>query len=378
MNRREFSFLVAGTVVSGALPKCSAIVASAQAVADTSEISPQTDELYRRWLVLDCNSAPPLEEKLPLPQSDLDMARNSGVSVVKMTLGGFGSDFAGTVDEIAWVQRLIEMHPDYFLQVRLAEDMERAHREKKMGIIFSFEGVSMLEDKVDRIEVFRNLGVRVMQLSYNGKSVFGAGVLEPNAGGLTTLGQDAVKKMNELGVAIDLSHSNPKTTTDAMAASRKPVIISHAGCSAIHAHPRNKTDEQIRTLADKGGVMGIYDLPFLAPSPRQPTVEDYMAHVERALKVGGEDHVGVGSDAGVSPFDTSPKALAEFKKSQEARVKAGAAAPEEDRYPYVVGLNTPLRLEVITDQLLKRGYSPRVTEKVVGANFARVLREIWS
>lgn len=373
MNRRHFSLLMAGAVVAPALPS---FLVSAQTI-DDAKFSPQADELYRTSLVLDCNSVPPFEEKLPLPQAKLDMARNSGIHVMKTTLGGFNEDFPSTVDEIAFAQRLIETHPDYFLQVRVPEDMERAHREKKMGIIFSFEGVDMLEGKVDRIELFRNLGVRVMQLSYNGKSPFGAGVLEPNAGGLTTLGQEAVKKMNQLGVAVDLSHSNPKTTADANAASGKPVIISHAGCSAVHAHPRNKTDDQIRALAAKGGVMGIYDLPFLAPSPKQPTVEDYMAHLDHALRVAGEDHVGVGSDLPVPPMNTSPEALAEFKKVQEARIKAGAAAPEEDRYPYVIGLNTPRRLEIIADQLLKRGYPPRVAEKVIGANFARVLREIW-
>lgn len=374
MNRRQFSLLLACAAGSRMLP--SFLVA--QAVDDTSKLSPQVNELYGKWLVLDCNSAPPLQEKLPLPQSDLDMARQSGVNVVKLTLGGFNEDFAGTVEDIAFVQRLIEYHPDYFLQVREAGDMARAHREKKMGIIFSFEGVAMLEGKVERIEVFRNLGVRVMQLSYNGKSPFGAGVLEPNAGGLTPAGQEAVKKMNALGVAIDLSHANPKTTADAMAASVKPVVISHAGCSAVHAHPRNKTDEQIRALAAKGGVMGIYDLPFLAASPKQPTVDDYMAHLEHALKVAGEDHVGVGSDLPVSPMNTSPQAMEEFKKSQEARVKAGAAAPEEDRIPYVIGLNTPRRLEVTADQLLKHGYPASVAEKVLGANFARVLTEIWA
>jgi membrane dipeptidase len=256
--------------------------------------------------------------------------------------------------------------------------MERAKRENKMGIIASFEAASMLEDKLERIEMFRNLGVRVMQLSYNLRSPFGAGVLEPETAGLTPLGRKAVEKMNALGVAIDLSHANARTTAEAMAASAKPVIISHAGCAAIHPHPRNKTDEQIRALADKGGVIGIYDLPFLTASPKQPTVTDYMEHVDHALKIAGEDHVGVGSDASIGPVDTSPKAMEEFRKEQEKRVKSGAAAPEEDRYPYVIGLNTPRRLEVIADRLLERGYPPRVAEKVIGANFVRVLSSIWA
>ena len=154
--------------------------------------------------------------------------------------------------------------------------------------------------------------------------------------------------------------------------------MSHAGCAAIHPHPRNKTDDQLRALARKGGVMGIYDLPYLTASPKQPTVDDYMSHMEHALKLMGEDHVGVGSDASINPFDTSPKGMAEFEKSEQMRQKAGLAAPEEDRPTYVIGLNTPRRIAVITDELLKRGYSASVVEKVIGLNFARVLTEIWT
>jgi membrane dipeptidase len=195
--------------------------------------------------------------------------------------------------------------------------------------------------------------------------------------GLTELGRSAVAKMNELGVAIDLSHANPETTRDAMAASSLPVLITHAGCSAIHDHPRNKTDEQLRALAGKGGVVGIYDLPYLTASPRQPEVKDYLDHMAHALTVCGENHVGIGSDQGVQSFDTSEKALDEFQQGEAKRQAAGVAAPEEDRPPYVMGLNTPTRCEVIADGLLKRGYPARVTEKVLGSNFVRALSEIW-
>lgn len=374
MNRRHFSAVLAGAAASTLLPRG---LFAEQPGAGLPSVSDQAARLYRSALILDCNCAPPLEEKLPLPQADLDMARNSGVNVLKFSLAGINEGFADTVEDIAWVQQLIEVHPAYFMQVRVPGDMQRAKSEGKMGIILSFESADMLEGKVERLELFRNLGVRVMQLSYNRKSPFAAGVMEPN-GGLTPLGHDAVKKMNELGIAVDLSHANPQTTADAIAASSKPVIMSHAGCSAVHPHPRNKTDEQLRALADKGGVMGIYDLPYLAASPKQPTVDDYMAHMEHALKIMGEDHVGVGSDASIQPFDTSPKGMAEFAKGEKMRQDSGLAAPEEDRPTYVVGLNIPRRIEVITDELLKRGYSTSVTEKVVGANFAKVFTEIWT
>lgn len=345
----------------------------------TSAISSAAKALYARSLVLDCNCAPPLNEgKVPFPQVALDLARNSGVNVLKLTLGGTNSDFLSTIDLLAFVQRMCEAHPDYFMQVRVPSDFERAKRENKLGIIFSFESADMLEGDLDRIEIFRDLGVRVMQFSYNKKSPFGAGVMAPEAGGLTELGRNAAAAMNNAGIAIDLSHANPATTADAIAVSKKPVIMTHAGCSAVHLHPRNKTDEQLRALAGKGGVLGIYDLPYLTPSPRQPTVDDYMAHMEYALKLMGEDHVGIGSDASLEPFDTSPKGMAEFNKSEEQRQKSGLAAPEEDRPTYVIGLNIPRRIEVIADQLLKRGYSERIAEKVIGGNFVRVLREIWA
>lgn len=184
--------------------------------------------------------------------------------------------------------------------------------------------------------------------------------------------------MNAIGITIDLSHANESTTSDVLATSSKPVIVSHAGCAAIHPHPRNKTDDQLRRLADQGGVLGIYDMPYLAASPKQPTIDDYMAHMEHALKVAGEDHVGIGSDVPIKPFDTSPKGMAEFNKSEEERQKSGLAAPEEDRPLYAVGLNIPRKLEVIAGQLLKRGYSVAIVGKILGGNFVRVLTETWT
>jgi hypothetical protein len=169
MNRREFSSLMAGAAAAALLPSA----AFAKQSEAYSAVSPQAAELYRGALVLDCNSAPPGDPtQLPLPHSDLDMVRNSGINVVKLSLGGINADFVETISEIAIVERLIELHPNYFMQVRVAGDLERAKREGKLGIISSFESADMFEGKVERIELFRNLGVRVMQLSYNRKSPF--------------------------------------------------------------------------------------------------------------------------------------------------------------------------------------------------------------
>ena len=372
MNRREFS--------AGLSSACAAVLsAPLYAAADPgpSGVSDQARALYARALILDCNASPP-GDRLPLSRADLDLVRSSGINVIKLSLGGINDDFAHTVADIAQVQQLIEVHPDYFTQVRVGADLARAKREGKLGIILSFESADMLGGQLSSLEVFRNLGVRVMQLSYNRKSPFAAGVMEPSAGGLTALGRDAVRAMNRLGIAIDLSHANAATTADVLVLSAVPPVMTHAGCAAVHAHPRTKTDEQLRALAAKGGVVGIFDLLYLTASPRQPKVEDFMAHLEHALKVAGEDHVGIGSDVSIEPFDTSTKGMAAFAREVEERRAAGLSAPEEDRPTYVVGLNTPRRIEVIADRLLKGGYSAAVTEKVVGGNFARVFTQIWA
>jgi membrane dipeptidase len=373
MNRRDT--LAALSSVAGV-----ALLSGRAHAADgvsPENVSPAAARLYKNALVFDANLSPPLQDKFPFPQSMLDMVRQSGVTAVKTSLGGFDNGFADTVDEIAFFQRVFEEYPDVFLQVRRHRDFEEAKRTKRMGVLLSFEAVSPLEEKIDHIELFRNLGVRVMQLTYNKASPFGTGVLGDPKGSLTPLGAKAVAAMNTQGVAIDLSHSNEATSFEVLKISSRPALITHAGCSAIHPHPRNKSDGLLRAVAQKGGAVGIYDLCYLTASPKQPDLDDYMAHMLHALNICGEDHVGIGSDSALGPWDTSPAAVAEYNKNEDQRHKAGVAAPEEDRPLYVIGLNTPRRSEIIADALLKRGYTARVAEKVLGLNFTNALARIW-
>jgi membrane dipeptidase len=369
MNRRDVIVAASAAALAGVR------IRSAGA-ADT--IAPDAARLYARAIVFDANLSPPLQDKFPFPRSMLDMARQSGVTAMKTTLGGIDGKFEDVVDEISFFQGMIAQYPDVYLQVRRHDDFARAKQEKRVGIILSFEAATMLEDKLDRIELFRGLGVLVMQLSYNKQSPFGTGVLGDPHAGLTQLGRKAVAKMNEQGVALDVSHANETTAFGALQASTRPVLITHAGCAAVYPHPRNKSDALLRAVAQKGGAVGIYDLPYLTPSPKQPALDDYMTHMTHALSVCGEDHVGVGSDSDLGPWDTSPKAMADFRKEEEHRRKSGLAAPGEDRAPYVIGLNTPRRSEVIADALLKRGYPARVAEKVLGLNFVQAFQRIWS
>ena len=380
MNRRDFTIDAAAVVTVVALGGGTALAAES-----APPISRAARALHRRAIVLDANLAPPTWYGYAPPGWDdeqvsadiVESVRRSGLSAMKLTLGGFNAPFEDTVAEISAVQRLIEGRPDVFTQIRRVEEIEAAKTARKLGIIFSFESAAALEDKVDRINLFRALGVRVMQLAYNMPSPFGAGVLSPPDAGLTELGRQAIARMNEIGVAVDLSHANSATAAAAMKASAKPVLMTHGGCAAVHPHPRNKTDAELRALAEKGGVFGIYDLFYLAPSPRQPTLDDYVRHMTHALDVCGEDHVGIGSDASFDVLDLSAEARAGWDKVLAARREAGMAAPEEDRMPYTEGLNRADRTLVIADALLRHGYSSRVAENVLGANFLRAFREIW-
>jgi len=346
--------------------------------ADEPKISAEAAKLYRESFILDGNALASIGWLLARANPDeiMKMIRDSGVMAVKATLGGAMGDFAGTVADVAKADQLIEKRPEFFLKVRTVADLDRARTEKKLGVIYSFESAAMLEDKIERIEVFRGLGVRVMQLNYNRRTPFGVGCLDGETDGLTDLGRQAIAKMNELGVALDLSHSNTKTTAEGIAASTKPPLITHAGCRAVYQHPRNKEDRELKALADKGGVVGIYMLPYITPSPKQPMREDYLQHLEQALKVCGEDHVGIGSD--VSFFEVGESDLAEMKKDTEKRKADGIAAPGEDRPTYIPDLNTPRKMELVADALLQRGHKPAVVEKILGGNFRRVFGEIWT
>ena len=367
MNRRD---IVLSTAALVAAPRL--------AVASGGNgLSAKARALYKKSLVFDANLSPPVAPKLPFPAAMIDVVRDSGVTAVKTSLGGTDASFEDTLGEIAFLQRVIEFYPHVFLQVREARDFVRAKRENKFGILFSFESVEMFEGKIERIELFRNLGVRVMQLSYNKTSPWASGVMADPPTGLTDLGRKAVAAMNAQGVAIDISHANAATSNDVLAASKTSPIVTHCGCAAVHPHPRNKPDALLRAVAAKGGVVGIFDLPYLTESPKQPTLDDYMAHMTHALSVCGEDHVGIGSDSDLQPFDLSPAGMAAFQKDVEYRKKTGVAAPGEDRPPYVIGLNTPKRSEVIAGALLKRGYPARVAEKVLGGNFIEALARIW-
>jgi len=367
MNRRSFlqgsAALLAASCARGARP--------------TSPPDDAAAALYRRAIVIDGNLVPPLDDEHPLPADVVQAVRSSGLTAIKVTIGGSSGGYADTRAELDGVTKAIALSNGLYRRIARPGDLAAAKRDGSVGIIYSFEAADMLEGSLDRITEFAGLGVRVMQLSYNKASPFAAGVLAPQpSSGLTELGRAAVARMNALGVTLDLSHCDEASSLAAIASTTVPMVISHAGCAAIHAHPRNKSDAVLRAVAERGGVVGIYELSFISAGPAQQSLAEYLAHVEHALEICGEDHVGIGSDALLMPFETTPENLALWDKDIAARKAAGIGAPEEGRPPYVVGLNRPDRALHIARALLQR-HPERVVEKLLGASFQRVFTATW-
>ena len=216
-----------------------------------------------------------------------------------------------------------------------------------------------------------------MQITYNKRNALGDGCLESANAGLSKTGITAVERMNKSGVAVDLSHCGYRTTADAIARSSKPVLVTHAGCAALHPHPRNKPDEILRSLADRGGYFGVYLMPYLVASPTIPTRQHVLDHISHAINVCGTDNVGIGSDGGFGKIVSNPAQRVQLEADFARRQQLGVVAPEEDRFPYVPDLSGPEHMLIIAEELSRRGQPWSVIEKVLGGNFYRVLGDVW-
>lgn len=371
MNRRAFNLsILQASAAAWLAQRLSAIPISGVADAPSSIAS-----LYANSIVIDSLCAPFNDMDAPPNAEVLAAVRRSGITAINFTVSA--RSFEETIDSLAALQELVDLYPDAFLVVRRHSDIARAKRENKIGIMPGLQYTAFLEEDPERIGTFRKLGVRIMQLTYNNRSIFGDGCLEPGNAGLSKAGISAVKKMNEIGVAVDLSHSGYRTTAEGINRSAKPVLISHSGCAAVYAHPRNKPDEILKSLADRGGYFGVYLMPYVVASPTVPTREHVLDHLVHAINVCGADHVGIGSDGAIQKTVLTAEQKEAFEKDIARRKQLGIGAPGEDRYPYVPDLNGPDHMEIIAAELAKRGQPSAVIEKVLGANFQRVIGEIW-
>lgn len=305
----------------------------------------------------------------------------SGLTAVNLTLGYVSGDmdpFEASIRDIATTDADIRSNPADLLKVYAAADILRARAENKVGIIYGFQNAAMMGNDASRVEIFAGLGVRVIQLTYNPANQLGDGSIVPQNRGLTPFGHEVVERLNDNRIMVDLSHSGEHTCLDAAWVSRQPISINHTGCRALVDLPRNKTDEELRLVASKGGFVGIYFMPFLSKTGHA-TADEVVAHIDHAVNVCGEDVVGIGTDGTVTSIDDLQAYRSVLAKEIEARRKAGISAPGEgpDTLPFVVDLRGVDQFYSLADRLRKKGYSTGRVEKILGRNFLRYARDVW-
>jgi membrane dipeptidase len=309
-----------------------------------------------------------------------ELARQRRIDLVSMTIADPGNGpnrFAEAVSAIAEWDRVVSENPQVLRRIRQAADLDSAG-DGRIGLIYNLQDTAALEGDAARVATLKTLGVPVLQLTYNKRNLAGDGCLERANAGLSDFGRDVIAAINSQHVLLDLSHAGQRTIAEGIAASSAPPAITHSGCRALTDFPRNTGDLEMRALAAKGGVFGIYLMPFLRPSG-QPGREDLLRHLDHAVNVCGEDHVGIGTDNGLRGRVVDDEARQRQRAFFERRQRLGIAAPGEaaDVFNHVDGYNDSGRFDRIALDLSRRGWGGARIDKVLGANFVRLFREVW-
>ena len=378
MNRRRFLKSAAGSAVGAAMVHRGRY----ELFAGGPEYSSRAVELVQRSTVIDMLaplwiSPSKTQKMLGNPENfkaeDFAPYKNSSINVFHIAIGTGGPDaYLETLQFLSGYNSLIARHDTWFERVETAERLDGIKASGKVGIILGIQNSEHFR-KADDVDYFYGLGQRVSQLTYNARTLIGNGSTERRDEGLSDFGVSIVERMNKLGMAVDVSHCGDKTTLDAFELSKKPVLITHSNCRALNPnHPRCKTDEAIKAMAAKGGVMGITEVRMFV-SPKEPTgVDTMLDHYDYVAKLVGVEHVGVGSDIDLLGYDAMPPE--EYKQ-----LKAGYKSTYGFRDKIDLdGYNFAKRAFDLAEGLIRRKYSDANIEGILGGNFRRVLKEIWT
>lgn len=326
------------------------------------------DKLYKKAIVFD---------GLIIPRG---WNEQSFQALAKSGYTGFSASLASANLEVAmaslaeWRDQ-IDDHKDKLIYATSADDFVRAKKEGKTAILLGFQNATMMENSIDNLDALYNAGTRWIQLTYNQRNLLGDGCTERTNAGLSDFGIEAVERMNELGIMIDVSHCGHQTTLDGIKFSKSGAAINHAMCESLYKnHPRAKTDEQIKAMSDKGGVMGIICLGYMiGPDPGgETTIETYVDHIDHAVKIGGIDHVGVAADFAIEGLEANGATRDNWYEPRLTRFKPSYQVKWP---PWIPELDKPDRYLQVARVLDKRGYSTEDIEKILGQNWLRYFRE---
>jgi membrane dipeptidase len=307
--------------------------------------------------------------------------RATGTTAINVTVGGVGNDsdaWDQTLSSLKSFEAAIAANPDFLLRISTATDISAAKAHGRFGLIYGTQDTSMVGTKLDRLAEMRKLGVRIVQLTYNLRNLSGDGSLEPDNAGISKLGRATIAGIESEKLLLDLSHGGARTIDEGIAAATRPLSINHSGCRDIFDHPRNVYDSAMKALADKGGVFGVYFMPFLAAGSK-PTRDDLIRHIEHAVNICGEDHISIGTDGNQLPIPINEETWKRAREMHEFRSSHGFAAPGEgpDILTIVTDYNRLDRFQQLAVDLEKRGWKATRLEKLFGANLLRLYRDVW-
>ncbi len=301
-----------------------------------------------------------------------DSIHSGGVTAINATIAVW-ENYRQTLDHVAaWVGRF-RTYQDTLAQVRTVSDIQRAKAEGRSGVILGWQNATPIENDLDRLALFHDLGVRIIQVTYNERNLLGNGCYERTDEGLSNFGVDAVKEMNRLGILIDLSHVGDRTTLETAELSEQPVACTHANARSFFDHPRNKTDEALKLIVDNGGVIGANAFPPFLRNGFQSTLRDYADAIDDLVERVGVDHVGIGTDY----TQDQPKDWYNWLFSQQGTKYK--ERPVSYPYPLVhpAGMETPDTLSNVARELLGRGYGAEDVAKILGGNWLRLFERVW-
>jgi membrane dipeptidase len=345
----------------------------------TQEYSARAVELVGRSVVLDMLSPFKLGSTTwfanpdSFKQADFQRFKDSGINAFHIAVGLGGPEaYQNTLRFISSWNGFLANHDRWLMRVDSAEDLDRLKSSGKVGVILGVQNSEHFRNAAD-VDYFRSLGQRVSQLTYNTRNLIGNGSTERRDEGISDFGAAIVERMNKVGIAVDVSHCGDRTTLDAFEISKKPVLITHSNCRALApGHPRCKTDEAIKKMADSGGVMGITSVRMFVKNDEPTTVEHFLDHFDHVKKLAGVEHLGVGSDIDLDGYDDMPP-------EENKRLRAGYKGSYGFRDKIdIEGVDHPKRIFDLTEGLIRRKYSDSEIELVLGGNFKRVLAQIWS
>ena len=298
----------------------------------------------------------------------LQHLHEGGVTAVNATIAAWHGPLE-TLDLFSAVLPLFERHSDIIMQVESVADIGRAKESGRVGMILGFQDTAPIADNPSLLSVYHKLGVRIIQLTYNHENLVGYGCQAPEDGGLTDFGREVVAEMNRLGILVDVSHCGPRTTLEAIEASATPIAITHANPLALVDMPRNKSDEAVRALAERGGVIGAVQFPAMVTRQFPATVETYVDVIDHMVNGAGIDHVGLGPD--FMEFMPAEVAAAALKGLSPEAIKQFSAIPPMQDF------ETAAQFPNVTAALLRRGYTLEDVQKIMGGNWLRLYGEVW-